>query len=118
MAGQTASQTELILGALSKPHQLRLLVHLSRGPATEKSLRDDLNLEPSAASHALGNLRLVGLINRPSTREPYELVLPGPTTDLIQRVNALALLVVADRTTRETELREALPSPDAAGEAS
>jgi len=120
-ARTTPSQAELVLGALAKPDNWRLLSRLAHADATETELREFLELDKAVASRALSHLRMLGLIDRERTREKYSLVLPELTVELMRKATETAHAInerraEADRA-RLAELEEAptaQPPADAA----
>jgi DNA-binding HxlR family transcriptional regulator len=99
------SQTELILEALGQHDVALLLLRLLDGQATERDLRDALDLSQTAATRALKHLRLVGLVDRMGPRGEYHLTFTDATRDVFAVVDDLSAEIRKKREAQDIELR-------------
>jgi DNA-binding IclR family transcriptional regulator len=99
-------QTELLLEALGQTDLTSMLSVLVSKPATEAQLTRELGLSQTAATRGLKHLRMVGLIDRDTSRSSYHSTFPGETRAILDAADALADLVVAARAARDARLRE------------
>lgn len=81
-----------VLAALSHPEKLRIVERLGQGAAKQKELAKDLDLDSGSLSRWLRELSQAGVISqdRVGTHDPYWLVMPKRTEELLDLAALLA----------------------------
>jgi len=81
-----------ILGELSRPEKIRIVERLSDGAAKQKEIEKDLGLSSGSLSRWLRELAQAQIVyqDRPGTHDPYRLVKPERTNELLDLVALLA----------------------------
>jgi len=81
-----------VLAALSHPEKLRIVERLGQEAAKQKELAKDLDLDSGSLSRWLRELSQAGVISqdRVGTHDPYWLVMPKRTEELLDLAALLA----------------------------
>jgi DNA-binding transcriptional ArsR family regulator len=101
-----------VLTALAHRERMRIVERISRGPAKQKELAEDLGLDSGSLSRWLRELAQARIINqdREGSHDPYWLVAPERTNELLDLVALLASELAdayANRATAQAEVDKA-----------
>jgi len=97
-----------ILSALGKREKIRIVERLTLGEARQKELISDLGVASGTLSRWLAELSRARIIsqNREGTHDPYWLVAPGRTNELLDLAALLASELSAAHAKRASEQAE------------
>lgn len=93
-----------VLAALAHRERMRIIEHLSRGPAKQKELAKELGLDSGSLSRWLRELAQARIISqdRDGSHDPYRLVAADRTNELLDLAALLASELADDYAKRAT----------------